>query len=511
MKNNYQLLDQDSDAEFRNIARSTQINYYEALGRNIVYEIKDYGKQGKLHWKQRRHLDPEHERRLRQLLALTIYGSPMDIMTSENDDIEPLLDAEAQLNMYQTNQQKQVMKLAKCILGCALRGTEDHLKFSRVLLSIMPLDIRSGDKMSHQIVLKVHYTKRRRSNRKPVEKHKFVDSQGRVYGNFRDFLDHNTLPRCLIAYMEDGQLKLEKSVAHRYKLLRKILLVADVASTALGVIGGIATVVSPTPAILFVAGIIGAASSIYLVARSIEPLLDNVRTAVSVGSCLIAVNVISAKDFVHAILSFGSISTICGVFVSIGSCLLAEKIIVAQLAEKAAKHFGSQDALIVDIPRDTVDMIALAETKELLPHRTVVGSLSVGDVVSIINQILDTAGGLSYISAIRHHCEGHAVKRKLLSKLLKHLSTLMFIFHNIIVPTETIAHLLVIFQDQNRCKSNTNHRYSDVDILDSLYHLVRESYNLAYRNNERPLIDLTENLQLIQQIRLRALNIRRGY
>ncbi|KAI1700788.1 hypothetical protein DdX_16476 [Ditylenchus destructor] len=411
MKNNYQLLDQDSEAEFRNIARGTQINYYEALGRNIVYEIKDYGKQGKLHWKQRRHLDPEHERRLRQLLALTIYGSPMDIMTSENDD------------------QKHT-----------------QLVYTNILSYHLPI-------------------------------------------------------------------------------------------TALGVIGGIATVVSPTPAILFVAGIIGAASSIYLVARSIEPLLDNVRhrqpiaafkncenafswigiiigifgTAVSVGSCLIAVNVISAKDFVHAILSFGSISTICGVFVSIGSCLLAEKIIVAQLAEKAAKHFGSQDALIVDIPRDTVDMIALAETKELLPHRTVVGSLSVGDVVSIINQILDTEGGLSYISAFRHHFEGYACKRKLLNKLLKHLSTLMSIFHNIIVPTETIAHLLVIFQDQNRCKSNTNHGYSDVDILDSLYHLVRESYNLAYRNNERPLIDLTENLQLIQQIRLRALNIRRGY
>ncbi|XP_066152373.1 uncharacterized protein [Euwallacea fornicatus] len=119
----------------------------------------------------------------------------------------------------------------------------------------------------------------------------FIDSMGRVYENWQDYLTQNKYPKCEMVVPLDGRYQvidnevlLEKHLSPACHLDTKLLQVGDIISTTAGFASGAifitATVTSMAampiiaPSVLIGATVAGAVSGVWAIGRSVQSLVD---------------------------------------------------------------------------------------------------------------------------------------------------------------------------------------------------------------------------------------------
>ncbi|KAI1706596.1 hypothetical protein Ddc_15227 [Ditylenchus destructor] len=493
--------------ELKQEAEPVLRRWKRVLDRKAINDIKDHYKEVKCKPK-----DPEESKsrlqkcrtwaekpRLLQRIGLILYGTPNNSIKGNGNNEQELLDAEKQFSLYPEDKRKNITKMAQRLEKYALRGSENRLEFSQKLISIKR--IKNGGKVTyHPLLILRYHTQNPKAGGKKELVEKFVDQKGRVYGNFDDFLKNNKLPKCVICYLdESGELIVDESIALKRKWRRRALLAIDGAVTVAAVGAGIVGAVVTAPAVVLTGGAVAAGTGAYFVARNTKQIIDKGTHGQSVNPL---------TNWENAFLWGGTALGVLGGVASAVGTLAATKVISGNLALKAAKAqlgravlniFGKEEAIASSAAAEVAAEIALFGARAVI-----YGGMF--ELSSTPNELLSAKEWLS-------HDAPYEEERIKLRAHLKPVATMMFFFHNVIVPLETMEHLLLIFFTRNPDKEAVDEHVM-LEVMEEFYVYIREldmilhPGNPQYDDNERPLIDLTKKKALVGRLKEEVERIR---
>ncbi|XP_058128524.1 uncharacterized protein LOC131289807 [Anopheles ziemanni] len=182
-------------------------------------------------------------------------------------DEELQLEYMEQLCFYDEESCKTIDKLTQQIYGQGVMPEEPcHL-------TILPIELYAEGKLYEVALFRYQFGVLEASEPK------YVDSYGRVYGSFRDFLRNNKYPSAEMMYPKDGRLKADEEKLVEYEIGKTPAWKAyyfkalDIATGIIGIAGATGAIfLSGGIATPFVAASIG--SALYATGRSLDVLRD---------------------------------------------------------------------------------------------------------------------------------------------------------------------------------------------------------------------------------------------
>ncbi|KAI1710436.1 hypothetical protein Ddc_13442 [Ditylenchus destructor] len=429
---------------------------------------------------------------LHLFIALSMYGPPDESAFSDDNDKVFYQCADKKFSLYPKEKRKHFMKMFNSLVKCAKESVEDRLEFSRILLSIKKDD---DGCITHQVLIKVRCYVRIPKTTDKQECFLYVDYIGRIYRSFADFLNNNKLPKCLFCYIDENNvLQFDKSVALKRKILRIGLFGGDILAAGAGVGAVVLTALLASPAALVAGTAVTVVSSVYFVGRNSVQLYDNT----SHGQ--------DELNGENVLLTFGTFFGAFGAVTAPLGALVATKVISTSVVAKAAKNPIGCFLLSILGKEGPLGSATATEV-------AVLGARRVSGLLTVINDVLDDIDSV-FLDAPYATEEVKLLKKGKLLKLLKNLEKLanmMFIFHNTVMPLETMGHVVVIFK--KRCPglfaNDNSQKLDSLDVLETLYAIIRDFDtgidDSQHGLNERPLMDLFVKTELAQRIKDQAI------
>jgi hypothetical protein len=192
---------------WKEVATREQQGYFDLLGREPWREFQ-----------------PSHYNELKRSIGFALFGPPEKVPDENSTDGTGYTDK--QLEHINT------------IFGIIRKGMKQHKDPKNICVSFLFVSGKAGDDFITIPVIRIPvFDTIFRQNII-----NFVDSFGRVYEDWQDFLENNRIPECVICYPKNGMysavngnVEVEFGISPAAKTGRKVLEGFDIGGTVLGV------------------------------------------------------------------------------------------------------------------------------------------------------------------------------------------------------------------------------------------------------------------------------------